>query len=184
MDKSRGWGFYYDWVKKFYPEAKVIVCVRDLRAIVSSMEKLHRKNAHLADPSDQPSKMMGVTTDQRVAAWMSNPPVGLALLRLQDAIQKGNDKQFHFVVYEKLVANPTFEMDRIYSYLGESFFEHDFDAITQTVSENDALHGVYGSHDIKPKLEGTVPDWNSVLGKPLAEAIKSQNAWFYERFYP
>jgi sulfotransferase len=183
-DKSRGWIAYYGWLSQFYTEAKVIVCVRDLRAVISSMEKLQRKNAHLSDPGDQPMKMQGITIEQRVGQWLSNAPVGLALNRLRDAIHRGNDKHFHFVIYEHLMATPDEEMAALYKYLDEENFVHDFKNIEQSVDENDALHGAYGDHKIRPKLEMPQPDWNTVLGKPLAAELFKNNRWYYERFYP
>jgi hypothetical protein len=44
-----GWTNIYEWMVEFMPEVKILVCIRDLRAILSSMEKLNRKNKHLAD---------------------------------------------------------------------------------------------------------------------------------------
>jgi sulfotransferase len=37
IDKSRGWSVTYDFLNWYYPEPKVIVMVRDLRAVVASM---------------------------------------------------------------------------------------------------------------------------------------------------
>src|SRR5688500_18398279 len=40
VDKSRMWLLNYEWLEWFYPAPKILVCVRDLRDIVGSMEKL------------------------------------------------------------------------------------------------------------------------------------------------
>ena len=183
-DKSRGWIYYYDWLKQFYPNPKIIVCVRDIRAVVASMEKMHRKNAHLHDAQDNPATMNFVTIDQRVAHWLSAPPVGLALNRLLDAFQKGNAKNFFFVVYERFMQNPQAVMDDLYRFIEEDPFEHDFSAIAQTVTENDSIHGVYGDHVIRPKLAPLQPDWDAVLGPTICAEIVRRNAWFYNTFYP
>lgn len=184
VDKSRGWAWHYDWVKQFYPESKVIVCIRDLRAIVSSMEKLQRKNAHLADPMDKPSQMQGMTIAHRVNHWLSNPPVGLALARLQDILHRRNDKHFHFVHYENLIAQPDAEMELLYKYLDEDNFVHDFGNIEQKVDENDSLHGAYGDHKVRPRLSALPDDWDITLSRPIADAIVKSNRWYYDQFYP
>lgn len=183
-DKNRGWGFYWQWISGFYPEAKVIVCIRDLRAIVSSMEKLQRKNAHLADPMDRPGQMQGMTISHRVNHWLSNPPVGLALARLQDILHRGNDKFFHFVHYENLIAQPDAEMELLYKYLGEDNFIHDFGNIEQKVDENDSLHGAYGDHKVRPRLSALPDDWDTILSRPVADAVVKSNRWYYDQFYP
>lgn len=183
-DKSRGHAAYWDWWSQFYPEAKIIICIRDLRAIVSSMEKLERKNAHLSDPGDQPMKMQGITIGHRVNHWLSNPPVGLALARLQDILHKGHDKGFYFVIYENLMANPAEEMESLYKYLDEDNFVHDFGSIEQKVHENDSLHGAYGDHTVRLRLSALPDDWDITLSRPIADAIVKSNHWYYERFYP
>jgi sulfotransferase len=184
VDKSRGWIHYLEWLNAFYPDAKVIVCVRDLRAIISSMEKLHRKNAHLHDPMENPAKMENLTVIQRTKHWFSNPPVGLALNRLSDVLHRGPGSQLHFVRYEDLVENPAATLPAIYDYIGEELFPHEFSSIAQLLSENDALHGRYGDHQIHSDLKSRNGDWNEVLGSQLSNAIVVANKWFYDRFYP
>lgn len=184
VDKSRGWIAYYPWLRSFYPDPKIIVCVRDIRAVLSSMEKLHRKNAHLHDPSENPGQVQGITVEQRVEHWMKSPPVGLALNRLYNAIQVGTAKNFLFVVYEHFMADPQKTMDNLYAHLGEERFTHDFSAIEQKVDENDSIHGVYGDHKIRSIISPPEQDWDDVLGKQLSAAIVQNNTWFYRYFYP
>src|SRR5688500_6182318 len=54
VDKCRGWLNYYEWLAEAFPSPRILICVRDLRAILSSMEKLWRKNKHRGDPQDNP----------------------------------------------------------------------------------------------------------------------------------
>src|SRR4051812_33395715 len=52
VDKSRMWLMYYEWLRSFWPEPKLIVCVRDIRAILASTEKLYRRSReHDSGPS-------------------------------------------------------------------------------------------------------------------------------------
>jgi sulfotransferase len=183
VDKSRSWFHYYDWLTKFWPNPKIIVCIRDLRAILSSMEKLHRKNAHIDYASDVPDKMNFVTIEQRVAHWMTTQPVGLAVGRLRNAIQKGDDKMFLFVKYEDLVKDPGAVMAGLYDFIEEPKFEHNFSKIEQVLPENDSIHGIFGDHKIRPELVEVKPDWNETLGK-MSELVVRNNKWFYDRFYP
>lgn len=182
VDKFRGAVYYYSWLEQFYPGAKVIVCVRDLRAILASMEKLHRKNSHLHDPADNPERVNFVTVDQRVDHWMNNPPVGLAVRRLQNAVQTGTARKFFFVVYEEFMAEPERVMNALYDYVGVEPFSHDFKNVQQTVFENDGVHGVYGDHTIRSAFTPVKPDWDQVLGKSLCAAIRQKNDWFYRTF--
>lgn len=184
VDKSRGWMAYYDWLKRFYPEAKVIVCVRDLRGIIASMEKLHRKNSHLHDLVEIPQQMKGINVNQRVQHWIVNPPVGMALNRLADAFQKGDADHFHFVRYENLVRDPKSEIDKVYKFIGEEPFTHDFDHVVQGKIENDFLHGVYGDHKVREAVSPPPDDWDEVLSRPVCKGIIASAQWYYEKFYP
>lgn len=177
IDKSRGWMYYYEWLNAFYPNPKIICCVRDARAIVTSMEKLHRKNMHLSDPADDPANMKMVSVESRVNHWLNSAPVGLGFARLRDAVSKGNAAKFFFIQYDELTSAPERVFKSLYEYLGEPNFTHDFNKIEQLVAENDAVHGAYGDHVIKPTLQPTPPDWESYLGKPICDAIHAQYAW-------
>lgn len=184
VDKSRSWMYYFDWLKQFYPNPKLIVCIRDLRSILSSMEKMNRKNAHLDFNGDVPKNMNFITIEQRVSHWMATYPVGLSVNRLKNAIQKGDDKHFHFVIYEEFVKNPDAAMKDVYNYIDEPYFQHDFLNIKQALVENDLIHGIYGDHKIKPVLSEIKSDWNDILGSELSKLVVTNNKWFYDKFYP
>lgn len=182
-EKSRAWMFYYDWLKQFYPNPKVIVCVRDLRAIMSSMEKQRIANPHLVDAAFDPAQMQGLTIEQRVGQWMQGQPVGLSLKVLLNCIHRGVDKEFHFVRYEDLTTHPKEVMDDIYGFIEEEPFEHDFQNVEQLIEENDDMHGIYGDHKVKPVVQPVKKDWNEVIGKELSASVKANNSWFYDKFY-
>lgn len=176
-DKSRGWMYYQEWLDQFYPSPKIICCVRDPRAILASMEKLHRKNMHLHDPADQPAKMQMVNIESRVAHWMTTPPVGLGLQRLRDALLKGNLQKFCIVRYDDLLDDPAAVMAKVYAYIEEEPFEHKFDRIDQAIAENDAIHGVYGDHKVRPTISGEKNGWEKIIGPAISEQIGRDFAW-------
>jgi sulfotransferase len=182
VDKSRGWGYYRDFLDFFNPDPKIICMIRDPRAILASMEKNHRKNPEKSSQLVDDSQMQNITVEQRIDSWVSQPPVGLAFERLRQIIREGNDKKMHIVKYEDLVKYPHREMGKIYRYLEVGVFEHDFSNIAQITKEDDTVYGVYGDHTIRPVLEAPKPDWNEILGKSASDWIKSNYRWFYEYF--
>jgi sulfotransferase len=184
FDKSRGWMAYYDWLKSFYPDPKIIVCIRDLRAVLSSMEKIFRSNPNRQPAGEDAANMKFLTVDARVGYWMSTPPIGLALNRLADAIHRGNDKHFFFLRFEDLNRDPGPVLNELYEFIGEPEFAHDLDNIPQATHENDLIYGIPDLHTIRPRLSAPKPDWNEILGKDLSQAIVIKNRWFYDRFYP
>ena len=66
IDKNRGWAHYYEWVEQWNPDPKIICMVRDIRSIISSMEKVYRKNRHRPIGPDNPTQLQNMTVDQRV----------------------------------------------------------------------------------------------------------------------
>jgi hypothetical protein len=68
VDKSRGWGYHYNFLNFFYENPKIIVMVRDLRDITASMEKNYRKHPEKASFKD----FGGHTVGERVTIWLTN----------------------------------------------------------------------------------------------------------------
>lgn len=186
VDKSRGWIREYEWLAQFQPQPKILVSIRDLRAILSSMEKRWHRYPHL-----QPSEFSGdntgmrmATLEARVTYWLNSPPVGTSVTRLLGAMELGHHHNFHFVRFEDLTTRPQEIMDGIYDYLEEPRFKHDFSKITQVTQENDAFYPVYGDHQIRSEVKAVPLDYHEVLGRNLSNTIKEDNSAFYSAFYP
>lgn len=182
LDKSRGWGYYYDFLNSFYPNPKVICMVRDPRDIYASMEKNHRKYPELSSSLVNEGTMTGITTEQRIDIWKENPPVGLAFTRLYQIIKEGNDKHIHFIKFETFCKSPKKEMEKLYNYLELPYFEHDFNNIEQITEEDDKIYGIFGDHIIKNKLEYVPSNAKEILGKGACDWIKDNYKWFYDYF--
>jgi sulfotransferase len=184
VDKARSWFHYYEWVKMFQPDPKFLVCIRDLRAVLSSMEKLFRKNRFRQDGADTHDTLTMVTINNRIGHWLNSIPTGLAAYRLIEAVQTGTVKHFHIVRFEDLTTNPAVTMRKIYDYLGEPEFEHDFNNVEQVTHEDDSQVTFYGDHVIRQKVAPVPLDYNEVLGKDMADAVKANNPIYYKTFYP
>jgi sulfotransferase len=183
-DKSRGWLYYYKWVEEILGEKpKMICCVRDLRQVITSMEKIWRNNRHLPIGPDNPAEMSNLTVNGRANHWLTSHPIGLALQRLYDVDAQGILDDIHIVRYEDMIRNPKDVMDGIYNYLGMPIYNHDFENITKTVVEDSTVFGAYGNHDIRSKIEYTPNDYNNILGIRLADEIYNNNGWFFNKFY-
>ena len=184
VDKCRSWFHYHDWIKQFWPNPKYIVCIRDLRAILASMEKLFRKNRDRADADEVTGTLTMITINNRVMRWLNGPPTGIAVARLIESIQTGVIKHCHVVKFEELTTNPKEVMKKVYEYLGEPYYEHDFSNVEQSTQENDQLHTIYGDHRIRRKVEPVATDYVEVLGKDICTMVRTNYALFYNTFYP
>ncbi len=182
MDKSRGWGIHYRWLSDFYPDAKVICMVRDLRSVYASMEKAFRKNGHKDSGIIDHAKLIGTTTEKRIDVWAGSPPVGLAIERLSQIFKEGYSDKILFIRYEDLTSKPDVELSRVYEYLELPHFHHNFLNVEQITKEDDEVYGVYGDHTIRHKVEPIQPDYKEVLGIGACNWIKTNYKWFYDEF--
>ena len=184
LDKSRGWIYYSEFLKEFYPEAKIIVMVRDIRAILSSFEKKWRDNPSIIDNEDNPAKGEFITVDNRCDHWLSRPPLGIALKRLYNAVQTKTIENMLVVKAEELCKNPKSVMQKVYDFIGEPYCELDYNNIQQMTVENDRISdfGIYGDHTIRPKVEPLKKDWDELLGTAISNNVKANYKWFFEAF--
>jgi sulfotransferase len=183
IDKSRGWGANYNFLKAIHnKEPKIICMIRDPRAVFASMEKNFRKHPERDDGTIRLGKMEGITTENRVKKWVSAPPVGLALDRLEQMITEDIDRHILFIKFEDLVTNPKFEIERVYKYLELPNFEHDFNHVEQITHEDDSVYGIYGDHIIKNEVKYFDPKYNEILGEGVCRNIVNSYQWFYNYF--
>lgn len=183
IDKSRGWGIHYDFLKFIHQEDPKIICmVRDLRDVFASMENNFRKNPDKQAEFLEWSKMQGTTVPKRIDIWAQSPPVGMAIERLGEIFRIGNNTKMLFVKFEDLCLYPDAQMIRIYDYLGISYFKHDFDNIEQVTKEDDEVYGTFGDHVIRTKLEPVPSKAKQLLGKDVCDWIYNNYKWFFEQF--
>lgn len=182
MDKSRGWGYYRDFLDFFYPNPKIISMIRDPRCILSSMEKNYRKNPDKASLLTNDSEMKNITTEQRIDSWVTSQPVGLAFQRLYEIIRQNKDRHMLFIKFEDFTSNPAKEIKRVYNYLEIDEYSHNFTNIEQITQEDDEVYGIFGDHKVKPCIQIIKPDYNEILGTSASKWIKNNYSWFYEYF--
>jgi sulfotransferase len=186
VDKSRGWGVHFDMLNLIWGEEPKIICmVRDLRQILSSMEKKFRETPERHRPIENHANLTGTTTFKRAMIYLQSQPVGLALDRIAEIHHRGWNKAMLFVRYEDLTAHPRQAMKMVYDYLGVPEFEHDFENVPQVTQEDDRVYGTPGLHDIRPKVEPITKDYMTVLGRDVILAVQNNLAWYFNLFgYP
>lgn len=184
VDKSRGWLHYADFLWELNPDAKIIVMIRDIRSVCSSLEKKWRENPTILDSRDQPSVQDFITIDQRVNHFLNDPPLGIALKRLFNAHQTGTLKKMLVIRAEDFSMNPEKIMRSVYEYVNEPYFEMDYSNVQQVTIENDRISdfGIYGDHKIRPHILPLEKDSTTILSTQICNQIKTNFSWFYEAF--
>ena len=184
LDKSRGWLHYADFLWEINPNAKIIVMVRDIRSVLSSFEKKWRENPSIMDSRDNQGQQNFITPEQRVNFWLNDPPLGIALKRLYNAIQMGSIKNMLVVRAEDFCKNPETTMRKVYEFIEEPYYEMDYSKVKQVTVENDRISdfGIYGDHTIREKIEPLKIDYNEILSPVLCSNVKSNYNWFFQEY--
>ena len=174
-DKCRSWVGHLDMLFAVWPDAKVLVPVRDVRGILSSLEKKWRQHPFPFTGVEKQNPQNWTTVEKRAQGWLNMPPLGIAIERLSDAVKRFKDK-LHFVHFESLTENPAETMADVWSYLGIDAPTHDLNNVDQYTKEHE-IGWPYGDHMIRNKVEPVAPDWNETLGRQLSEQIRQSFDW-------
>lgn len=175
VDKNRSWIGHLDQLFKIFPDAKVLVPVRDIRGIISSMEKKFRKHPSPINGPEGQNPQTWTTVEKRAQGWLSSPPVGIAIERLHEAVSRFKDK-LHFVHAEDLTSNPDETMEAVWEYLEEKPFKHNFNNVEQYTIEHE-IGWPYGDHTIRKEVKPLEKDWHDILGKQFSDVIGQKFAW-------
>ena len=182
LDKNRNWAASYPLLIKMYDSPKVLFLVRDLRDIFASMEKKFRANPDVEDGTVDNMNLTGLTTQARVEKWAMSHPIGHALPKLHQSMLDKTANNFLFLRYEDLCASPKAVVDSIYDYFELPRYKHDFNHVEQITVEDDTVHGIYGDHIIRNKVEALKNDSKDVLGDYTYEWIYSNFRWYFDSF--
>ena len=178
FNTNRGWTANTSLIRVLYPDAKVIVCVRDIPWILDSFEKLNSKNPFTIKPLynhqdlgtvyERTRMLMGEYQNQ--AGYVIGP-----LANFKQSVYSDDRGILCIVDYEALAKNPKDTMQKIYQFLGEPWFEHNFDNVEDTYDEFDEQAKIQGLHTVKRKVEYTVR--KPILPEDLWQQYSGQSFW-------
>lgn len=177
FSKSRGWVAALEMVRNALGiEPKILVTIRDIPSILASCEKLFRKELRSPESTARWGQNME-TIEGRLAFWsQGDQMVGGQYNRVRDCVMRGNRRNLHFIDFDDLCSDPGGTMAKVYAFLCEEQFEHDFSNVEQTTHEKDEEHGFVDLHTIRQKIEPVKKDYKQVLG----DAIKPYLGFSYD----
>jgi len=181
FDKNRGWSNHIEFVEKVTGEkAKIIACVRNLEDVCTSFEKLFRKNRADGEIHGEFSNTQMKTLDGRISVWTSDEGVlGRPYVSLLDTIQRGLGDRILFFPYEQWTTEPIVWFKKLYEFIDEDYYSHDFNNIEQTIRENDAGYG-WGNdlHEIKTGgLQPAKSDALKIIGAQWVNKLHDSEFW-------
>jgi len=156
FDKSRGWPQFIEHLCECLERpVKLIVTVRDVRAIVASMERMFRERSiDWVYPVGEEFFNSSTAMGRAQVILRAQGLVGHPINQLRDLMSRCPDS-VHLVPYDKLVSDPIGTLEGIHEALElPPFDNYDPDNVEQTTVENDSVHGRGGTlHKIRPKVE-------------------------------
>jgi sulfotransferase len=184
FDKNRGWLAHVDLLEEVLERpVKVIVTVRDVKAVVASFEKLHRRNALGRRHYLGPAYIKAQTTHGRAQVLCSEGGVvGLPINFIRDARNRGLADRMVLVPYRMLTESPVLTMNYLHERLGLEPFDYDPGNVRQVTVEDDSIHGWGpGLHTIRPKIEPpTGRPWEGVLPPHTCQWAASRSMMVWE----
>ena len=177
FDKDRMWISKIALLEDIMQEQVKILCpVRNPAEILSSFEKIRKKNPTSLTLAD--SHADGSTIAGR-CLYYAGPTgsLGIAHAMIKDAITMGYLDRLLFIEYNRFCSSPKSQTKRIYDFFELPEFEHDYDNIVQTEVYSDVSSMLPGLHKIKPKLDKTTVNCVEYLGLDLYQQYNNQIFW-------
>jgi sulfotransferase len=181
VDKNRAWLHAVELLLQIEPNAKLIVCVRELGQVYGSIEAQHQRTIlmdfidHLADFDRAGRADMLFAKDKAIGA----PLISLhAVPDLPKAVQE----RLYFLRFEDLVEQPTQLMSQIFQWLDVSPLQINPERLASMgPQESDSHYGMKFPHRqseclVKPKIHDIPPR--------IQAQIETACAWYYQYFYP
>jgi sulfotransferase len=148
FDTARLWSGQLPLIAALFPRARVICCVRDIRWVLDSAERMHRKTPLQTSAlfEHDPGTSMHIRVNSLLEP--TKGLVGAAWTALREGWFSDQAGKLIVMRYETLAATPADAITRLYQALDEPVFTHDFNELSYAEPEYDARLGMPGLHDI------------------------------------
>lgn len=185
IDKNRYWIYQHQFSFQVFPDIKMILNLRDLRHVVNSMIKA-QMNTFCINFQDYYENMNDDFMLQRIKDCLNAWFLKEVLVALKELLEIAPDyrKQILIFRHEELILNPQDSMNKIYDFFELPRYQHNFNNIEQIEPHYDNMYIPYGNHQIRSKLETTLPQTLSHIPAEYGDWIVDEYKWFYEFYYP
>lgn len=187
IDKNRSWVNRVHYIPGYFnTEAKIICPVRNISEILASFISMHRRNGFVSEAGkinfldDMLVKSNLPLTDENRCQILvgQNGILGQSYFGIKDALVKGYQNNLHFVEYDDLINDPKATIEKLYDFLGEEYYEHDFSKIENIHKERDAeVYGFTDMHDVRSSIGKVSADPADVLPESILKQCQGTEFW-------
>lgn len=151
FNTNRSWTYGTHVVKEVFPKSKMIICVREINQIIDSFENAYRRNS-LEKTTLFGDAMDSSVYDRAEMLMQKDGVVQFAYSGVKQAITGSEKNMIMIVEYDILCKNPEGMMRAIYNFIGEPYYDHDFNNVEASWDEYDAEIGL-DLHKVRQKVE-------------------------------
>lgn len=150
FNTGRPWTFITNVVDDILPDSKFIVCVRDINWILDSFEISQRRNPFSFSTAS--GGHQGNVYSRCEMLMQNEGIVGSPYTGLKQALMGPERDKMFILEYNDLTKNPESMIRSLYEFIGEPYFDHDYDNVEASWDEYDTEIGI-GLHTVKKKVE-------------------------------
>lgn len=180
IDKNRAWLHCVELLLHIEPQARLIVCLRELGQIYGSIEAQHQRTIaldfidHLADFDRMGRADMLFAKDKTIGA----PLISVhAVLDLPKPVRD----RLYFMRFEDLMGDPVACMSHIFRWLDLPPFEIDPEKLRVGARESDSHYRMKYPH---AQSGGVAAPKRHEIPPRIQEQIESAYDWYYQLYYP
>jgi sulfotransferase len=172
FNTNRAWSYLTPLIRELFPKTKMLLCVRDIRWILDSFEQAHRRNPLSKNTF---GGGLGGSVYSRATALMEDDGIiGFPYIGMKQAITSAEKKMIMLIEYDQLCKNPKGMMQAVYNFIGEEYYEHDFDNVEARWDEYDAEIGT-DLHVVRKKVE--LIQRETILPPDLISKYSNMEVW-------
>lgn len=187
IDKNRAWSARTLYIEGYIEQRAKIICpMRDIDEILASMIMMIRRNPYQEGQErvnfidEQLIKLNIALTDDNRCEYIAGPQgiLGQSLNAIVEGFKQGFGDRIHFLEYKDLINEPVKTLEKLYEFLEEDMYEHNFDNLENIYRENDlGTYGIGDMHQVHSKLELISSDPSTILSKNILEKCKGMDIW-------
>src|SRR5687767_13548844 len=153
FDTNRGWTAQLPALRRLFPDAKVICCVRDVAWVMDSLERQYRNNTFEHTRLFNNSAERSTVYTRVEALAHANRLVGMAWHATREACYSEFAERVLILEYDLLASRPADVFKLVYEFIDEKPFPHDFSNVEYDAPEFDAQLGMDGLHRVRPEVK-------------------------------
>lgn len=178
FNTNRAWAAHTNLISDLWPDSKIILCVRDVCWVLDSFEKLHQKTPYdlkaIYGNQDLPTVYHRTNSLIDLHAGGSGL-VGMAILNTKQALYSTEQQKICVIEYDTLCTYPDLVMRKLYEFLDEPPFAHNFQDVSANYDEYDRALNMKDLHKVRPQV--SLIKRTPILPEDLWQRWESETFW-------